>query len=254
MTLYQKINFDYVFSSDLQMSVNRDSNKLLVTGLPDSVDEDHLEMFFEHTKRQGGGPVKGVQLYPDNGQAVVEFEETDAVQRVLNKQPIKMLGTTVTVERYEPYLDKDETLKSIEIGGIEANLVQEIADMKLKHNDDEYTYAPTIHTLQISDSDDEDLFNPDMKPKHEETVLQISGKIFADDSDDEGLFRSVKLNPSQKQYKHFGIVCDGCEGSIYGIRYRCKRCNDFDFCSSCKNNKYHNPKHTFQTIRHPSMH
>ena len=214
-----KISFDYVFSSDLQMSVNRDSNKLLVTGLPDSVDEDHLEMFFEHTKRQGGGPVKCVQLYPDKRQAIVEFEETEAVQRVLNKQPIKMLGTTVNVEQYEPYLDKDETLKCIEIGGIQAELVKEIAEMKLKHNDND-TNVPTM------------------------PALQMSCKIFPDDSDENDLFSPVKVHPP-----HFGIVCDGCEGPICGIRYKCRRCFDFYFCASCKNTIYHNPKHKFIEIK-----
>ena len=81
-------------------------------------------MFFEHTKRQGGGPVKSVSLYPDNKSAVIDIEEADAVQRVLDKQPIKMLGTTVEVERYEPYLDKNESLKCIEIGGIQNDLVK----------------------------------------------------------------------------------------------------------------------------------
>ena len=42
-----------------------------------------------------------------------------------------MLGTTVEVETYKPYLDENESLKSIEIEGIKRDLVEEIANIKL---------------------------------------------------------------------------------------------------------------------------
>ena len=34
-------------------------------------------MFFENTKRKGGGPVKNVELVRDKGMAVIEFEDPD---------------------------------------------------------------------------------------------------------------------------------------------------------------------------------
>ena len=92
--------------------------------------------------------------------------------------------------------------------------------MKLKNNDID-TKVPTI------------------------PALQISGEMFSD----EDLFSQVIVNPSQKEFEHFGIVCDGCEGPIRGIRYKCSGCFDFDFCASCKNKKYHNPKHKFIEVK-----
>ena len=213
-----------------------------MTNLPEAADEEHLEMFFEHTKRQGGGSVKSVSLYPDNKSAVIDFEEADAVQRVLDKQPIKMLGTTVEVERYEPYLDKNESLKCIEIGGIQSDLVREIADMKL---------TQTMFKDSLDTDSDDDALNDVVKQmtfanrKLQQTIIED------DSSDDDDLF-SLRPQPG-KNFKHVGFGCDGCNGPICGIRYRCTRCLDFDFCSSCRNKVPHDLTHKFKEIKHPLM-
>ena len=43
--------------------------------LPPSSDKEHLLMFFEYEKGQGGGPVKDVTIDEENSYAVIEFEE-----------------------------------------------------------------------------------------------------------------------------------------------------------------------------------
>lgn len=117
-------------------SVAKPSRKLLVQGLPDFVDEEYLEMFFEHTKRQGGGPVRSITINKKENFAVIEFEEADAIIKVLNKQPIKMKGTTVAVEMYSPYLENDEPLGLIELHGITQDLAKDIATMKCTSRND----------------------------------------------------------------------------------------------------------------------
>ena len=59
------------FNSDKQI---QPTNKILVRNVPEASDEDHIQMFFEYEKKQGGGPVKGVTLNRDKQIAIVEFE------------------------------------------------------------------------------------------------------------------------------------------------------------------------------------
>jgi hypothetical protein len=45
-------------------------------------------------------------------------------------------------------------------------------------------------------------------------------------------------------------VCDSCDTPISGTRFHCSNCEDFDFCSSCFEQKRstHNPEHQFQEV------
>lgn len=45
--------------------------------LPSSSDKEHLQMFFEYEKGQGGGPVKHVTLGKENTYAIIEFESAE---------------------------------------------------------------------------------------------------------------------------------------------------------------------------------
>ncbi len=49
---------------------------------------------------------------------------------------------------------------------------------------------------------------------------------------------------------HFGVVCDNCEGSIIGNRYKCSVCPDYDLCEECKGKKVHT-EHLMNTITSP---
>lgn len=59
---------------------------------------------------------------------------------------------------------------------------------------------------------------------------------------------------SEKEEKekvfHPGVVCDGCEGSIYGPRFKCIVCPDYDLCSACEQKGLH-PEHDKFKITHP---
>lgn len=55
---------------------------------------------------------------------------------------------------------------------------------------------------------------------------------------------------SEKSQIHFGVICDGCNGSIKGNRYTCTVCPDYDLCSTCKEKSIHQ-EHEFIVFDKP---
>ncbi|KAG0031517.1 hypothetical protein BGZ81_001065 [Podila clonocystis] len=51
----------------------------------------------------------------------------------------------------------------------------------------------------------------------------------------------------------YGVICDGCNNDIYGIRYKCGNCADYDLCGNCEAlpEPVHDPTHVFLKIRKP---
>src|SRR6218665_2268262 len=50
--------------------------------------------------------------------------------------------------------------------------------------------------------------------------------------------------------EHVGFRCDGCSGSIHGIRHKCSFCPDYDLCTQCKQKGTHN-HHMLHDIQAP---
>jgi ankyrin repeat protein len=75
--------------------------------------------------------------------------------------------------------------------------------------------------------------------------------------------RSIQLNPmntfiSQKEHiKHVKVKCRECSKWVTGVRYRCLRCRNFDFCSRCymaTTWKSHSQRHVFMSIPRETWH
>ncbi|XP_006819842.1 sequestosome-1-like [Saccoglossus kowalevskii] len=78
----------------------------------------------------------------------------------------------------------------------------------------------------------------------------------------EDIFR-VYIKPSGIKYQsdeskcgekvfHPGVICDGCEGRIYGPRFKCVVCPDYDLCKGCEEKGLH-PEHEVIKIRKPQI-
>ncbi|XP_048855280.1 LOW QUALITY PROTEIN: E3 ubiquitin-protein ligase HERC2 [Brienomyrus brachyistius] len=65
-----------------------------------------------------------------------------------------------------------------------------------------------------------------------------------------GLLSEMELVPSI----HPGVRCDGCQMfPINGPRFKCRNCDDFDFCESCFKTRKHNSRHSFGRINEPGQ-
>ncbi|TSK42064.1 E3 ubiquitin-protein ligase HERC2 [Bagarius yarrelli] len=65
-----------------------------------------------------------------------------------------------------------------------------------------------------------------------------------------GLLSEMELVPSI----HPGVRCDGCQMfPINGPRFKCRSCDDFDFCESCFKTRKHSSRHSFGRINEPGQ-
>nr|XP_014343905.1 PREDICTED: E3 ubiquitin-protein ligase HERC2 [Latimeria chalumnae] len=65
-----------------------------------------------------------------------------------------------------------------------------------------------------------------------------------------GLLSEMELVPSI----HPGVTCDGCQMfPINGPRFKCRNCDDFDFCENCFKTRKHNARHNFGRINEPGQ-
>lgn len=42
-----------------------------------------------------------------------------------------------------------------------------------------------------------------------------------------------------RSIRHMGILCDICDKDIYGFRYKCLDCEEFDMCMDCEPKQIH---------------
>ena len=64
----------------------------------------------------------------------------------------------------------------------------------------------------------------------------------------------TKTDRKEKKDIHFFIICDGCGMQpLVGKRYKCKGCEDFDYCEKCYEKNKDTHKHEFTLIEKPEM-
>ncbi|XP_046342281.2 protein mono-ADP-ribosyltransferase PARP14-like isoform X2 [Haliotis rufescens] len=96
--------------------------KIEVKGLPASLSNDSISLYFENRRRSGGGPVVNV-INREDGTAVVEFARPDAVERVL-KETHTISGTCIQVSRFTPVMLQSEVSTTCDTAALTPDTVR----------------------------------------------------------------------------------------------------------------------------------
>lgn len=71
-------------------------------------------------------------------------------------------------------------------------------------------------------------------------VFRVFVKVDGTLKQDETFSGDDRSSSDQPGPAHTGVVCDGCNKSIFGIRFKCVVCPDFDLCLTCETKGLHN--------------
>lgn len=113
-----------------------------------------------------------------------------------------------------------------------------------------YYFAKYIdaHTDSISIYNDEDL-KVFLMLKQKDGILNFT--VIKDNADNDAQQQQKTFSPttentpnasqsSSERPHHVGVVCDNCDGPIFGHRYKCIQCYDYDLCMTCESKFAHN--------------
>ncbi|XP_060564912.1 uncharacterized protein LOC132724117 [Ruditapes philippinarum] len=101
-------------TEDLKTRVFETTRKILIKGLPKTIDKEYLELYFEDFGEKEM-VVEKVDIDTDKSTAVVEFHDQTAVDFIMKHTPLKMKENIVSVERYK---EEQADLCTIEIHGV----------------------------------------------------------------------------------------------------------------------------------------
>lgn len=132
LVFYHGTKFDEEWKRESEVGDTETStgNTILVKNIPQCVDEDILELFFESGKKVGAGSVKSVRLNEQKNWAIIEFCKPGAVDVVMSKKPLTLLDSTLDIHPYAPLLQGDESVNSLEIRGLPSELTQDILSLQ----------------------------------------------------------------------------------------------------------------------------
>ncbi|XP_078314361.1 uncharacterized protein LOC111128440 isoform X2 [Crassostrea virginica] len=115
-------------------------------------------------------------------------------------------------------------------------------DWKWDNQDDGEGFAGTVIFVPKHGSKD-----------HTVTVVWDSGLEHRYRAGHNGKYDLRVFDSAPTGIKHDGVVCDICdEDIIYGLRWKCLRCDDFDLCTICYMNDEHSTGHGFVRIDTPN--
>ncbi|CAF4874604.1 unnamed protein product [Rotaria sp. Silwood1] len=106
------------------------------------------------------------------------------------------------------------------------------------------SYPQGQFTLQYVDEDNDRItFSSDSELRSALTNIPLGGVI--------KIYVKPKVKTPEETSPnatvHPGVTCDGCQGPVVGIRYKCTECPDYDLCQACSDKNLH-PEHNMIKI------
>ncbi|XP_053373896.1 uncharacterized protein LOC123531378 isoform X2 [Mercenaria mercenaria] len=77
---------------------DQEQRTILVAGIPDGVDKEHLLLVFKNARKHGGGKISNIRFNEEERSAFIQFEQSATVQSVLQKRPIVLSGKVVEID------------------------------------------------------------------------------------------------------------------------------------------------------------
>lgn len=92
--------------------------------------------------------------------------------------------------------------------------------------------------------------NPQLKQVTEQ-ISTVSKDVLSSFKGEEPKEEEVPVVSSHQGVEH-PVYCDSCDEIVYGIRYKCSICHDFDLCEKCERiPNVHTFNHAFLKIKNP---
>ena len=121
-----------VYSEEETTTPENAKTTILISNVPASADEEILELLFE-SKKKGGGPVKHVQLNRQKEWAIIEFCEPGAVEALMSKLPITLMGTELEIHPHTPLISGGVLIHNLEIRGVPKQLTDDLTTKNVEN-------------------------------------------------------------------------------------------------------------------------
>ncbi|XP_041369652.1 uncharacterized protein LOC121383626 [Gigantopelta aegis] len=114
-------------SSAVEETETKAINSIVVKGFKETEDTETVEMYFENTKKSGGGSVERIQYDKNKGVIHIMFEEEGVAERVVGRQH-KLQGRVLTVmldtaeEEEDTSEEPDDPLTTVVVKGCDSNI------------------------------------------------------------------------------------------------------------------------------------
>ncbi|XP_070210414.1 protein mono-ADP-ribosyltransferase PARP14-like isoform X2 [Littorina saxatilis] len=136
-----------------------------VSGAGDTVDEEMMELYFESTKKSGGGKIKKVEVLEDRGVTLITFEDKKAAEAVVQKGEHVAYGTKLTVVPYRP----PGPSAKVKVSGLTSKASEELLQLYFERTGD-------VKEVQL-DSEKGEAVITFTDPEDAQAALQKSHKI-----------------------------------------------------------------------------